>query len=224
MQLTWSQICFHRLLKKKKKKKDQCILREELTLQYPNRGRKGFPGGSEVKNPTAVQVTRLPSLCREDPLEEGMATTPVFLPGESHGQRSRGLLSIGPRRVRPDWSNWAHREKANALLTAIMLFFTHTAPASPSNSGLRMAVQVKIWANQALWLCYNSEFHQRGRSWVNRFHLSVRISIVMARTVVCTVFHPGVWDWLISHYVFKPKAWTLSRVKNDNWVFLKFTR
>ena len=24
----------------------------------------------------------------EDPLEEGMATTPVFLPGECHGQRS----------------------------------------------------------------------------------------------------------------------------------------
>ena len=24
----------------------------------------------------------------EDPLEEGMATTPVFLPGESHGQSS----------------------------------------------------------------------------------------------------------------------------------------
>ena len=41
MQLTWSQICFHRLLKKKKK--DWCILREELTLQYPNRGRKGLP-------------------------------------------------------------------------------------------------------------------------------------------------------------------------------------
>ena len=28
------------------------------------------------------------SLGWEDPLEEGMATTPVFLPGESHGQRS----------------------------------------------------------------------------------------------------------------------------------------
>ena len=28
------------------------------------------------------------SLGQEDPLEEGMATTPVFLPGESHGQRS----------------------------------------------------------------------------------------------------------------------------------------
>ena len=27
-------------------------------------------------------------LCQEDPLEGGVATTPVFLPGESHGQRS----------------------------------------------------------------------------------------------------------------------------------------
>ena len=30
----------------------------------------------------------------EDPLVEGMATTPVFLPGESHGQRS--LLGYSP--------------------------------------------------------------------------------------------------------------------------------
>ena len=28
------------------------------------------------------------SLGQEDPLEEGMASTPVFLPRESHGQRS----------------------------------------------------------------------------------------------------------------------------------------
>ena len=32
----------------------------------------------------------------EDPLEKGMATTLVFLPGKSHGQRSLGRLqSIG---------------------------------------------------------------------------------------------------------------------------------
>ena len=31
----------------------------------------------------------------EDPLEEGMATTAVFLPGESHGQRS--LASSSPQ-------------------------------------------------------------------------------------------------------------------------------
>ena len=34
----------------------------------------GFPGGSTVKNPPAVQETWVQSLGREDPLEEGMAT------------------------------------------------------------------------------------------------------------------------------------------------------
>ena len=35
----------------------------------------------------------------EDPLEEEMATTPVFLPGESHGQRN--LVGYSP---------WDHKE------------------------------------------------------------------------------------------------------------------
>ena len=46
-----------------------------------------------VKNPPASAgdiKTWVPSLGREDPLEEGMATSPVFLPGESHGQREPG--------------------------------------------------------------------------------------------------------------------------------------
>ena len=41
-----------------------------------------------VKNPPAVQETLVWSLGQEDPLEERLATTPVFLPGEFHGQRS----------------------------------------------------------------------------------------------------------------------------------------
>ena len=51
-----------------------------------------------VKNsPTSAgDVTDLGSIPgREDPLEEGVATTPVFLPGESHGQRS--LAGCSPR-------------------------------------------------------------------------------------------------------------------------------
>jgi len=36
-----------------------------------------------VKNPPAMQKTWVRSLGGEDPLEEGMATTPVFSPGES---------------------------------------------------------------------------------------------------------------------------------------------
>ena len=50
------------------------------------------------------------SLGGEDPLEKGMATTPVFLPGESHEQEDHsGLLSIGPQRVGHNWSYLAHR-------------------------------------------------------------------------------------------------------------------
>ena len=41
-----------------------------------------------VKNLPAKQETRIRSLLLEDPLEESMANIPVFLPGESHGQRS----------------------------------------------------------------------------------------------------------------------------------------
>ena len=35
-----------------------------------------------------MQETRVQSLSWNDPLEKGMATHTVFLPGESHGQRS----------------------------------------------------------------------------------------------------------------------------------------
>ena len=34
------------------------------------------------------------ALTQEDPLEEGMQPTPVFLPGESHGQK--GLVGYSP--------------------------------------------------------------------------------------------------------------------------------
>ena len=48
------------------------------------------PSGSVVKNLPATQETRVRSLGREDPLERKWQPTPVFLPGESDGQRSLG--------------------------------------------------------------------------------------------------------------------------------------
>ena len=44
---------------------------------------KGFPGGSVVKNPSAMQETMVPSQGQEDPLERGWQPSPAFLPGES---------------------------------------------------------------------------------------------------------------------------------------------
>ena len=46
-----------------------------------------------------MQETRVQFLGQEDPLEEGMATTPVFLPGEFHGEEPGGLQYMKSRRV-----------------------------------------------------------------------------------------------------------------------------
>ena len=41
-----------------------------------------------ANNLPVMQETWLQLLGQEDPLEKGMATMPVFLPGKFHGQRS----------------------------------------------------------------------------------------------------------------------------------------
>ena len=46
-----------------------------------------------------MQETQVQSLDWEDPLEKGVTTAPVFLPGEFHGQRS--LVGYSP---------WGHKE------------------------------------------------------------------------------------------------------------------
>ena len=66
----------------------------------------GFPGGSVVKNPPVnAEVTGdaglIPEL-RRSPEGRNQQPTPVFLPGESHGQRSLRLQSVGSQRVRHD--------------------------------------------------------------------------------------------------------------------------
>ena len=49
-----------------------------------------------VKNLPEMQETQVQSLGQEEPLEKGMATTPVFSPGKFHGQRS--LVGYSPRK------------------------------------------------------------------------------------------------------------------------------
>ena len=55
----------------------------------------GFPGGLDGKESdcNAGGPGSIPGL--GDPLQEGMATHPVFLPGEFHGRKS--LVGYGPR-------------------------------------------------------------------------------------------------------------------------------
>ena len=48
-----------------------------------------------VKNLPAMRETWIRSLGQEDPLEKEIQSTPVSLPGESHGRRS--LVGYSPR-------------------------------------------------------------------------------------------------------------------------------
>ena len=56
-----------------------------------------------VKNLPVMLEIWVQSLVWEDPLEKGMATTPVFLLGEFHGQRSlSGYSARGQKRFGHD--------------------------------------------------------------------------------------------------------------------------
>ena len=64
---------------------------------------RGFPGGSVVKNPPAMQETHLPTLGQEEPLEKGMATHSSVLPWEMpRTEEPGGLQSTGSRGVRTE--------------------------------------------------------------------------------------------------------------------------
>ena len=60
---------------------------------------RGFSGGSAVKNPPAMQETRVDPQVRNIPRRREWLPTPVFLPGESHGQRRLA-----------DYSPWGRKE------------------------------------------------------------------------------------------------------------------
>ena len=63
----------------------------------------GFPGGSDSKE-SAFNAGNQGLI----PWRRDWLPTPIFLPGEFHGQKPGGLHSQGSQRVRHDWSKWAH--------------------------------------------------------------------------------------------------------------------
>ena len=73
----------------------------------------GFPGGSDSKESAcnAGNLGSIPGLGRSP--EKEMATHPVFLPGESHGQRSL----VG-------YSTWSNKELNVTKQLTISLFFS----------------------------------------------------------------------------------------------------
>ena len=67
---------------------------KELTCTGGERPWRASLAAQTVKNLPAMQESRVQSLGRKDPLEKGRLPIPVFLPGESRGQRS--LVGYSP--------------------------------------------------------------------------------------------------------------------------------
>ena len=66
--------------------------------------------------------TQVPSLGQEDPLEKEMATTPVFLPGKFHGQRSLAGYNPGGHKELDETER--ARTRAHAHTHTTFLYFT----------------------------------------------------------------------------------------------------
>ena len=85
----------------------------------------GFPGGSALKNPLAMQETWVQSLGREDSLEASMATHSSVLAWRTPWtEEPWGLQSIGSHRVRHNRSDSARTADVYGLsgLQSSMVF------------------------------------------------------------------------------------------------------
>ena len=82
----------------------------------------------KVKNLSAMQETWVWYLGPEDPLEKGMATPPIFLPGEFHGQRNLvGYSSWNLKTVGHNWvtNTFSSSNSAEPLLSPLVEAFPY---------------------------------------------------------------------------------------------------
>ena len=98
--ISWGQVSFRALL-------DLWLLRALQHLCY------GFPSGSVIKNPPAVQETWVQSLGQKAPPRRKWQPTAVFLPGKPHGQRS--LLGCSPQgHTESDMTEWLNNSSSRS--------------------------------------------------------------------------------------------------------------
>ena len=83
----------------------------------------GFPGGSALKNPPAMQELQVWSQSWEDPLEEDMATHSSILAWRIPRVEEPGRLwSIGLQRVGRNWSDLACIHAHRCLCVCVCVF------------------------------------------------------------------------------------------------------
>ena len=108
---------------------------------------QGFAGGSVVKNLPAVQEiqeTWVRFLDWEDPLRRAWQSTPVFLPGKFHGQRSLAVYTV--HGVPKSWARLTNSVLARARARARAHTHTHThTHTTKHESGPSGQFHYSIW-------------------------------------------------------------------------------
>ena len=89
---------------------------------------QGLPGGSVVKNPPAMQETGFDPWAGKIPWRRAWQPTPVFLPGESHGQRSLAGYSPGRCKESDTTERLTH---TRCRVPHQLLWDHHVPPSSP---------------------------------------------------------------------------------------------
>ena len=101
----------------------------------------GFPGGSVVKNLSAIQETEetlVQSLNWEDPLEKEIATHSSILAWEiPWAEQLCGLLSLGSQRVRHDLASKQQQQKIVYILACDRVLI--------KNESLEVSSLVGVW-------------------------------------------------------------------------------
>ena len=112
----------------------------KMQITMPNSVCWGFPGSSEVKNPSAKQEMWFWSLGREDPLEKENCNPLQYSCLENPMDRAAWWATVhGSQRVRHDWSNLASTQE---IFWRIQIFFLLCIIFSFSLSKVRLNVAV----------------------------------------------------------------------------------
>ena len=108
----------------------------------------GFPGGFSGKEPTrqcrSIKRCRLDPWVRKNPWRRAWQSTPVFLPGESHGQRSHGSHRL--------WHDWNMKITTHARL-CLVTYPNLKSWSFPSSFSSKSSIFVSVC--EGLWcICW----------------------------------------------------------------------
>ena len=139
----------------------------------------GFPSGSVVKNPPAVQETqemKVQFLDQEDPLDLSLASHSSILAGRiPRTEEPGGLQYIGSQRVRFSWSDWA-QHSLKTMEVNLCYFF------------LLLSLATFPWKWNQLHEC--SQTYQGLKSWAK----SIFLTKVTSKRGLCQLERKGQGD------------------------------